>query len=109
MMANTWEFGWLGNTTAHRAISGFSLWLPVSTLFLGLFNIVIGLSRALPRDLFYRLTVLNLTAFVVFTLFAAAFFVYLPLFNGVVATILFALAARSLAREGTQESAKAAV
>jgi len=91
MMANTWEFGWLGNTTAHRAIPGFSLWLPVSTLFLGLFIIVIGLSRALPRQLFYRLTVLDLIAYLVFTLFAFAFFVRAPHFNGVLASIAFAL------------------
>ena len=102
MMANTWEFGWLGNTTAHRALSGFSLWLPVSTLLLGLFNIAIGLSPALPRRLFYRLTVLNLIAYLVFTLFAFAFFVRAPQFNGVVASIAFALATLFAAR--AQES-----
>ncbi len=99
MIANTWEFGWLGNTTAHRALSGFSLWVPVSTLFLGLFNIVIGLSRALPRELFYRLTVLNTVAYAAFTVFAFAFFVRAPQFNGVIATPVFALAAWLIARE----------
>ncbi len=30
LIANTWDFGWLGATSAHRARSGFSLWLPTS-------------------------------------------------------------------------------
>ena len=99
MIANTWEFGWLGRTNAHSALSGFSMWLPVSCLFLGLFNVVIGLSRKLPRELFFRLTVLNTVAYLVFTVFAFLFFVRAPQFNGVVATPLFALAAILLARE----------
>ena len=33
LIANTWDFGWLGETTAHRALSGFSLWLPNYALF----------------------------------------------------------------------------
>lgn len=107
MIANTWEFGWLGNTTAHRAISGFSLWLPVSTLFLGLIDVVIGLSRALPRELLHRLTVFNLVAYAAFTVFAFVFFVYLPLFDGVVGTIMFALAAWLMAREHDGQEVRA--
>ncbi len=99
MIATTWDFGWLGETTAHRAVSGYSMWLWVSTFFLGLIDVVIGLSPALPRVLLYRLTVLNLMAYAVFTVFSFVFFVYLPLFNGVVATTAFALALWSMARE----------
>jgi len=33
LIANTWDFGWLGETTAHRALSGFSLWLPNYAFF----------------------------------------------------------------------------
>jgi hypothetical protein len=99
LIANTWDFGWLGKTTAHRAFSGYSIWLWTSTLFLGLIDVVIGLSLELPRKLFYRLTVLNLLAYVVFTVFSFVSFVYAPLFNGVVATIAFALGTCSLALE----------
>jgi hypothetical protein len=105
MIANTWDFGWLGDTTAHRAVSGYSMWLWVSTFFLGLINVVIGLSPALPRVLLYRLTVLNLAAYTVFTVFSFVLFVYLPLFNGVVATAAFALALWSMAREDAQGQA----
>ena len=76
------------------------MWLWVSTFFLGLINVVVGLSPALPRVLLYRLTILNLLAYVVFTVFSLVFFVYLPLSNGVVATIAFGLAALSMARDG---------
>ncbi len=105
MIATTWDFGWLGDTTAHRAISGYSMWLWVSTFFLGLINVVIGLSPSLPRVLLYRLTVLNLVAYAVFTVFSFVFFVYLPLFNGAVATTAFALALWSMAREDAQGQA----
>ena len=98
LIASTWDFGWMGLTTAHRAISGFSLWLPTSTLFLGLINVIIGLSRALPQVLFYRLTIINAAASVVFSVFAFICFIYPPLLNGVVSTVAFALAARSIAQ-----------
>ena len=104
LIQNTWDFGWLGNTTAHRALSGYSLWLWISTLFLGLINVVIGLSPALPRVLLYRLTLLNLAAYAVFTVYSFVFFVYLPLFNGVVATTAFGLAALSMVREGSHKT-----
>jgi len=42
LIANTRDFGWLGATTAYRALSGISLWLPTSAFFLGLSNVVIG-------------------------------------------------------------------
>ncbi len=80
------------------------MWLWVSTFFLGLINVVIGLSPALPRVLLYRLTILNLLAYVAFTVFSFIFFVYLPLFNGVVATTAFGLAALSMAREGPHKT-----
>ncbi len=99
LIANTWDFGWMGATTAHRALSGFSLWLPTSAFFFGLINVVIGRSPALPHALFYRLTVLNAAASAVFAVFAFVSFVYAPQFNGVVGTAVFALAARAMARE----------
>ncbi len=99
LIANTWDFGWGGETTAHRALSGFSLWVPTSSFFFVLINIIIGRSPALPHALLYRLTVLNAAAMAVFTVFAFVCFVYLPQIGGVTGTILFALAARSMARE----------
>ena len=33
LMANTWDFGWLGVANPHTALSGFSIWLGVSPLF----------------------------------------------------------------------------
>ncbi len=99
LIANTWDFGWMGATTAHRALSGFSLWLPTSALFIGLINIIIGRSPELPRALFYRLTVLNAAVSAVFSVFAFICFIYPPLLNGVVSTVVFVLAARSIARE----------
>ena len=98
LIANTWEFGLLGRTTAHRALSGFSLWVPMSAFFIGLINLVIGLSPKLPQALFSRLTVLNLVAYAVFTVFAFTFFVRLPQLNGVTGTVLFGLATYGMAR-----------
>ena len=62
LISNTWDFGWLGVANPHRALSGFSIWLGVSAFFFGLINAVIGLSRKLPRELFYRLTQKTLPA-----------------------------------------------
>ena len=70
LIANTWDFGWLGVANAHTALSGFSIWLGVSAFFFGLIDAVIGLSRKLPRELFYRLSVINAVAYAVLTVFA---------------------------------------
>ncbi len=99
LIANPWDFGWGGTTTAHRAFSGFSLWLPASALFLGLINIIIGRSPELPHALLYRLTVLNAVAMAAFTVFAFVCFIYPPQIGGITGTVLFVLAARSMARE----------
>ena len=99
LIANTWDFGWGGTTNVHRVLSGFSLWVPASAFFLGLINIVIGLSKKLPHALFFRLTVLNAVAYAVFTVFAFLCFVRLPQLNGVGGTVLFTLAAFLMARE----------
>jgi hypothetical protein len=99
LIANTWDFGRLGATTAHRALSGFSLWVPTSALFFALINIIIGRSSELPHALLYRLTILNAAAMAVFTLFAFVCFISLPQIGGITGTVLFALAARSMARE----------
>ena len=48
LIANTWDFGWLGVANAHTALSGFSIWLGVSALFFGLIDAVIG--RTNPQD-----------------------------------------------------------
>ena len=89
---NVWDFGWVGSTSVQNAFAGYSVWLWASTFFLGLINVVIGLSRELPHILFYRLTIINLLAYVVFTVYAFVFFVGAPQFNGVVGTAMFALA-----------------
>ena len=92
LIANTWDFGWQGVANSHRALSGFSIWLGVSAFF-------IGLSRKLPRELFYRLAVINAVAYAVLTVFAFACWIKAPQLNGVVGTVVFALAALMLARE----------
>ena len=99
LISNTWDFGWLGVANSHRALSGFSIWLGVSAFFFGLINAVIGLSRKLPRELFYRLTVINALAYAVLTVFAFVCWIKAPQLNGVVGTVVFALAALMLARE----------
>ena len=99
LIANTWDFGKLGVANAHRALSGFSIWLGVPGFFFGLFNAVIGLSRKLPRELFYRMAVINTVTYAVLTVFAFAFWIKAPQLNGVVGTVMFALAALVLARE----------
>ena len=63
---------------SHRALSGFSIWLGVSAFFFGLINAVIGLSRKLPRELFYRLTVINALAYAVLTVFAFVCWIEAP-------------------------------
>lgn len=99
LISNTWDFGWLGVANPHRALSGFSIWLGVSAFFFGLINSVIGLSRKLPRELFYRLSVINAVAYAVLTVFSFVCWIRAPQLNGVVGTIMFALAARSIGRE----------
>ena len=99
LISNTWDFGWLGVANPHRALSGFSIWLGVSAFFFGLINSVIGLSRKLPRELFYRLSVINAVAYAVLTEFSFVCWIRAPQLNGVVGTIMFAFAARSIARE----------
>ena len=99
LISNTWDFGWLGVANPHRALSGFSIWLGVSAFFFGLINAVIGLSRKLPRELFYRLTVINALAYAVLTVFAFVCWIKAPQLNGVVGTVMFALAALILPRE----------
>ena len=104
LIANTWDFGWLGVANAHTALSGFSIWLGVSAFFFGLIDAVIGLSRKLPRELFYRLSVINAVAYAVLTVFAFVFWIRAPQLNGVVGTVVFALAAWSMARELAQDA-----
>ncbi len=99
LIANTWDFGWLGVVNPHRALSGFSIWLGVSAFFFGLFSAVIGLSRKLPRELFYRLSVINALAYAVITVFAFVCWIRAPQLNGVVGTVVFALAAFAIARQ----------
>ena len=108
LLGNTWDFGWLGSTSAQNAFAGYSVWLWASTFFLGLIDVVIGLSRELPHKLFYRLTILNLVAYVVFTVYSFVFFVRAPQFNGVVGILMFGLAAWLLAREHDGQAAQAA-
>ena len=98
LISNTWDFGWLGVANPHRAFSGFSIWLGVSAFFFGLIDAVIGLSRKLPRELFYRLTVINASAYAVLTVFAFVCWIKAPQLNGVVGTTAFVLAAVTLAR-----------
>ncbi len=66
-------------------------------------NVVIGLSRKLPRELFFQLTLLNLVAYALFTVYSFVFFVRAPQFNGVVATPAFAVAAILIARVGRHD------
>ena len=74
LIANTWDFGRLGVANAHTALSGFSIWLGVSAFFFGLID-ANGLSRKLPRELFYRLSVINAVAYAVLTVFAFVFWI----------------------------------
>ncbi len=99
LISNTWDFGWLGVVNIHRALSGFSIWLGVSAFFFGLINAVIGLSRKLPRELFYRLSVINAVTYAVLTVFAFAAWIRAPQLNGVTGTVLFTLAAIMIARQ----------
>ncbi len=99
LIANTWDFGWLGVVNPHRALSGFSIWLGVSAFFFGLIDAVIGLSRKLPRELFYRLSVINALTYAVLTVFAFVCWIRAPPLNGVVGTLVFALAAVAIARQ----------
>jgi len=104
LISNTWDFGWLGVANPHRALSGFSIWLGVSAVFFGLINAVIGLSRKLPRELFYRLAVINAVAYAVLTVFAFVAWIRAPQLNGVVGTVVFALAAWSISRQHSQDA-----
>tara|TARA_R110002096_G_scaffold61443_6_gene152717 strand:- start:190 stop:660 length:471 start_codon:yes stop_codon:yes gene_type:complete len=104
LIANTWDFGKLGVQNAHRALSGFSIWLGVSAFFFGLFNAVIGLSRKLPPELFYRMAVINAVTYAALTVFAFVFWINPPQVNGVTGTILFGLAALVMRRERTTSS-----
>ena len=99
LIANTWDFGWLGVVNAHRALSGFSIWLGVSAFFFGLFSAVIGLSRKLPRELFFRMAVINALTYAAITAFAFACWIRAPQLNGITGTVLFTLAAILIARE----------
>ena len=99
LISNTWDFGWLGVVNSHRGLSGFSIWLGVSAFFFGLINAVIGLSSKLPRELFYRLSVINAVTYAVLTVFSFVCWIRAAQLNGVVGTVVFALAALMLARE----------
>ena len=105
LISSTWDFGRNGVANTHRALSGFSIWLGVSAFFFGLINAVVGLSRKLPRELFYRLAVVNALAYAVLTVFAFFFWIIPPQVNGVVGTVVFALAAYLIAREQPVDNA----
>ncbi len=53
----------------------------------------------MPRELFYRLTVINALAYAVLTVFAFVCWIKAPQLNGVVGTVAFTLAACLIARE----------
>ena len=90
----------MGETTAHRAFYGFSVWHGVSLISLGLLNLVAarraGLDRR-GRTMVYAIDVGLSGAFLVISWIC---FFALPVVGGALALVIFALALVSACRGG---------
>ncbi len=90
----------MGETTAHRAFYGFSVWHGVSLISLGLLNLVAarraGLDRR-GRTMVYAIDVALSGAFLVISWIC---FFALPVVGGALALVIFALALAAACRGG---------
>ena len=90
----------MGETTAHRAFYGFSVWLGVSLVSLGLLNFVTlgraGLDRR-GRTMVYAIDVALSSIFLVISVIC---FFALPAVGGALALLMFALALVAAYRGG---------
>jgi hypothetical protein len=84
--ATTLTFGSLGSTTAFLAMTGFSLWVALSLVLLGVTYWVVSQQETVTLRPFTRLGVIVSATF---TAIAAACFIYPAIIGGLLATALF--------------------
>jgi hypothetical protein len=88
------DWGWLGSSNAFLIFSGFSVWITLSMILLGTYNLVIF--RHLPRG--HRLRKLSLKicliVAVIFLTLASICFIYAPVAGAAIAVLLFGMAIR---------------
>src|SRR5262245_40255290 len=86
MERTTLSFGLLGSTTAFLAMAGFSIWVALSLMLLGLIYFQLSQQDGIMLRPFTRLGVIVSAAF---TAVAAVSFIYPATMGGVAATALF--------------------
>lgn len=91
----TLQFGPFGKTNAFLAFAGFSVWLPLSLIFIAAHNLLVF--RFVPMGNIMRkyLLSLNFVMCVVFFSLASISFIYPAAIAGAIAAICFALAIRT--------------
>ena len=86
MDATTLSFGALGSTTVFRAAAGFSLWVALSLVLLGVAYLLLGRQQGVALRPF---TVLGVIVSAAFGVVAALCFIFPPTLGAVLATALF--------------------
>lgn len=94
LQQTTIQFGPFGETNAFRAFAGFSVWLPLSLIFIAAHNLLVF--RFVPVGNIMRLYLmsLNFIMCVVFFSIASACFIFPAAVAGGIGAICFALAWR---------------
>lgn len=90
----TIKFGPFGKTNAFLAFAGFSVWLPLSLLFIAAHNLLVFRFVPIGNKMRVYLMSLNFIMCVVFFSLATACFIYPTSIAGGLAALFFALAWR---------------
>ena len=94
MQQHTVDFGWMGENTVYRLFAGFSLFIPILFLILGLYNWMLFKSLSFQNPLRLFSIKLSFFMFLVMQIMADIFFIYPPMVGGVLGIIFWGLAWR---------------
>jgi hypothetical protein len=86
METTTLTFGYLGSTTTFFAFAGFSIWVALSLVLLGITYLLLSQQKGFALKPFTRL---GIVVSAVFTAVAATCLIYPAALGGVLATALF--------------------
>jgi hypothetical protein len=94
LKATTVDWGVLGNSNAYLIFSGFSIWVTLSMIILGAYNLLI-FSQLPPGHKLRKLSLrMCLVVSFVFLVLAGICFIYAPVIGAALAVLLFGMAVR---------------
>lgn len=92
--ATTIDMAAIGSNNAYRIVAGMSLWMTLSLVFIGVYNLIVLTTLPAGHRLRRSVLILSLVVAISFFAIATACFIYAAALGGLLAAVLFGAGVR---------------